>query len=95
LSITFKNSFILIDEAQGTTANSMLSILTRIGENSRMVVTGDLAQSDRGKNNGLADFLSRFKSSNYTEVIRFDAKDVERHIVVKELLEIYKDFTIS
>jgi phosphate starvation-inducible PhoH-like protein len=95
LSITFKNSFILIDEAQGTTANSMLSILTRIGENSRMVVTGDLAQSDRGKNNGLADFLSRFKSSNYIEVIRFDAKDVERHIVVKELLEIYKDFTIS
>jgi phosphate starvation-inducible protein PhoH len=60
-----------------------------------MVVTGDLAQSDRGKNNGLADFLNRFTSSNHIDVIRFETKDVERHIVVRELLEIYRDFNIS
>ena len=88
---TFKNAFILVDEAQGTTANSMLSILTRIGENSKMVVTGDLAQSDRGKDNGLADFLARFESSNHISVVKFEKSDVERHPVVKELLGIYKD----
>lgn len=88
---TFKNAYVLVDEAQGTTANSMLSILTRIGENSKMVVTGDLAQSDRGRDNGLADFLKRFESSKHIEVIKFTGKDVERHPVVKELLEIYKD----
>lgn len=88
---TFKNAFILVDEAQGTTQNSMLSILTRIGENSKMVVTGDLAQSDRGMNNGLADFLARFESSKHIDVIKFAKQDVERHPVVKELLDIYKD----
>lgn len=88
---TFKNAYVLVDEAQGTTANSMLSILTRIGENSKMVVTGDLAQSDRGRDNGLADFLNRFTGSNHIEVIKFAGKDVERHPVVKELLQIYKD----
>jgi len=91
---TFKNAFIIVDEAQGTTANSMLSILTRIGENSKMVVTGDLAQSDRGTNNGLADFIRRFAgaSSDHLELIEFTKSDVERHPVVKELLtKFYKD----
>ncbi len=89
---TFKNAYILVDEAQGTTANSMLSILTRIGEGSKMVVTGDLAQSDRGKDNGLADFLARFEgNNNMIDVIKFGRTDVERHPVVRELLGIYKD----
>lgn len=91
---TFKNSYVLIDEAQGTTVNSMLSILTRIGEGSRMIVTGDLKQSDRGSNNGLADFLNRFKSgSRHIDVVQFTNNDVERHPVVKEILSIYKDIT--
>jgi len=88
---TFKNSYILVDEAQGTTPNSLLSILTRIGEGSKMVVTGDVAQSDRGKDNGLSDFLNRFESSEHIDVIEFARKDVERHPVVRELLGIYKD----
>lgn len=88
---TFKNAFIIVDEAQGTTANSMLSILTRIGENSKMVVTGDLAQSDRGEENGLRDFLNRFTNSKSIEVIKFGRQDVERHVVVKELLGMYPD----
>jgi phosphate starvation-inducible PhoH-like protein len=91
---TFKNSYILVDEAQGTTPNSMLSILTRIGENSKMVVTGDLKQSDRGDDNGLADFLSRFHGSKHIDVISFVRGDVERHPVVKELLGIYHDKNI-
>lgn len=91
---TFKNAYVLVDEAQGTTSNSMLSILTRIGEGSKMVVTGDLAQSDRGKDNGLADFLNRFQGSNQIDVIKFGGQDVERHPVVKELLNIYKDHEV-
>lgn len=88
---TFKNAYVLVDEAQGTTANSMLSILTRLGEGSQMVVTGDLQQSDRGADNGLADFLNRFQTSSMIEVIKFAGGDVERHPVVRELLQIYKD----
>jgi phosphate starvation-inducible PhoH-like protein len=86
---TFKNAVVLVDEAQGTTQNSMMSILTRIGEGSKMIVTGDLAQSDRGKDNGLADFLDRFENSNHISVIRFGRADVERHPVVREVLSIY------
>lgn len=86
---TFKNSWILIDEAQGTTPNSMLSILTRIGEGSKMVVTGDLDQSDYKDTNGLQDFLDRFRGSSLIEVIRFTKREVERHPVVKEILRIY------
>lgn len=93
---TFKNAYILIDEAQGTTVNSMLSILTRIGDGSKMVVTGDVAQSDRGKDNGLADFISRFKdTSSRIALIQFKKQDVERHPVVKEILDIYKDYEVK
>jgi phosphate starvation-inducible PhoH-like protein len=88
---TFKNAIVLDDEAQGTTTNSMMSILTRIGEGSKMIVTGDLAQSDRGSDNGLADFLDRFENSKHIKVVKFTKGDVERHPVIREILEIYKD----
>lgn len=90
---TFKNSIVIVDEAQNTTPNSMLSILTRIGDGSKMIVTGDIAQSDRGRDNGLGDFLKRFKDSASIAVVQFSTKDVERHKVVMEVLEIYKDFS--
>lgn len=88
---TFKNAAILIDEAQNTTVSSMKSILTRIGDNSKMVVTGDIAQSDRGKDNGLRDFLNRIDSKKlkHIDVVRFTRGDVERHPAVKEILELY------
>lgn len=86
---TFKNAVVILDEAQNTTRNSMLSALTRIGENSKIVVTGDTKQSDRGINNGLTDFLERFESSNHIKVCRFGQKDVERHPVIGEILRIY------
>jgi phosphate starvation-inducible protein PhoH and related proteins len=88
---TFKNAAIIVDEAQGTTINSMLSILTRIGENSKMAVTGDLDQTDRGGSNGLADFLHRFENSQRIAVCRFRHRDIERHPVILEILELYKD----
>ena len=88
---TFKNAFVLIDEAQSTTQNSMLAILTRIGNNSKMVITGDIKQTDIKGINGLADFLERFETSNRISVDRFTNDDVERHPVVQEILKMYDE----
>lgn len=86
---TFKNSIIILDEAQNTTKSSMLSALTRIGENSKMIITGDTRQSDRGKINGLSDFIERFINSDRIAVCYFDKKSVERHPVIGEILKLY------
>jgi phosphate starvation-inducible PhoH-like protein len=91
---TFKNSFIIADECQNTSASQMKMLLTRIGENSRMVVTGDLNQADRPKENGLLEFCNLYNKGGEYRMIamaRFDIKDVERHPVVKEILKIYKE----
>ena len=58
---TFKRAFIIADEMQNSSPNQMVMLTTRIGEQSKMVITGDLYQSDRGPNNGLADFLNKIK----------------------------------
>lgn len=86
---TFKNAIVIVDEAQNTTKNSMLSALTRIGENSKMIITGDTKQSDRGNSNGLTDFIARFTVSNHIAVCKFTQKDVERHPVIEEILKMY------
>ena len=86
---TFKNAVIILDEAQNTTKNSMLSALTRIGEGSKMIITGDTKQSDRGNTNGLTDFISRFENSEHIALCHFSKKDVERHPVIEEILKMY------
>lgn len=88
---TFKNAIVLLDEAQNTTRNSMLSALTRIGENTKMVITGDIKQSDRGYDNGLTDFLARFENgaSKHIAVCKFDKNSVERHPIITEILKMY------
>lgn len=90
---TFKNAYIIADEMQNATQNQMKMLLTRLGENSKMVVTGDLAQADRLKDNGLIDFIQRLEDRKYQhiDIARFDHKDIERHQAVKEILEIYGD----
>jgi phosphate starvation-inducible protein PhoH and related proteins len=91
---TFKNAFIVADECQNTTASQMKMLLTRIGDNSRMVVTGDLNQADRPRENGLLEFCSLFGEGGDYRMIamaRFDVQDVERHPVVREVLSIYKE----
>lgn len=91
---TFKNAIILFDEAQNATPNQMKMVLTRLGENSRMIVTGDLKQHDRGfESNGLKDFVERLASrgSDSISVCDFGAGDVERHPVIEEILNIYGD----
>ena len=90
---TFKNSYIIADECQLCTPNQMKMLLTRLGENSKMVVTGDLNQADRGEDNGLKDFLEKFitSSKSHIDVIKFDKQDIERHPAVGEVLKIYGD----
>ena len=90
---TFKNSFILADEMQNATPNQMKMLLTRLGEGSKMAVTGDLRQADRAHDNGLVEFLDLMEEKNTTklDVVRFAKHDVERHEAVKEVLEMYGD----
>jgi phosphate starvation-inducible PhoH-like protein len=89
---TFKNAYIVADEMQNATVNQMKMLLTRLGEGSKMVVTGDLAQADRLSDNGLIDFCNLLKEKEYLEhidIIQFDARDIERHNAVKEVLAVY------
>ena len=89
---TFKNAYIVADEMQNATVNQMKMLLTRLGEGSKMVVTGDLAQADRLSDNGLIDFCNLLKQKEYLEhidIIQFEAKDIERHNAVKEVLAVY------
>ena len=86
---TFKNAIIILDEAQNTTPTSMLSALTRIGESSKMIVTGDIRQSDRGQSNGLSDLASRIGHSPRMRLCRFGKEHVERHPVITDILKIY------
>ena len=89
---TFKNCCIIADEMQNCTLSQMKLILTRIGENTRLFITGDLEQCDRtGQRNGLEDFLDKIRgrrSDSISNVV-FDIQDVERENIVKEVLEIY------
>ena len=61
---TFKRAFIIADEMQNSSPNQMLMLTTRLGEGSKMVITGDLKQSDRGSHNGLSDLLQKIKAYN-------------------------------
>ena len=88
---TLKKSIIILDEAQNTTKSSMLSCLTRIGDDSKLIITGDMNQSDRGHVNGLSDFLNRFTNSTKICICQFGKKDVERHPVIDEILSMYTD----
>lgn len=92
---TFKNSFVIADEMQNATPSQMKMLLTRIGENSRMVVTGDLNQADRPKENGLLEFCQLYTQGGgdyrMVAMAKFAPRDVERHPVVKEILTIYKE----
>jgi len=90
---TFKRSFIIADEMQNSSPNQMLMLTTRIGESSKLVITGDLAQSDRAVNNGLADIIHKLKSyqgnCDDIQMIEMGREDIQRNPVVAKLLDIY------
>jgi phosphate starvation-inducible PhoH-like protein len=89
---TFKNAWIVADEMQNSTVSQMKMLLTRLGENSRLVITGDLEQHDRPNElNGLEDFLDKFRGKRSTSIgsFEFARGDIQREEVVKEILDIY------
>jgi phosphate starvation-inducible PhoH-like protein len=89
---TFKNCWIIADEMQNSTTSQMKMLLTRLGENTRLIITGDLDQPDRhGEMNGLDDFLDKFKGKRSSSItsVEFSNDDIQREEVVKEVLEIY------
>ena len=91
---TFKNAFIIADEMQNATDSQMKMLLTRIGDNSKIVVTGDLNQHDRGyESNGLKCFIERLQraKSDKIKLVQFGNTDIERHPVVSEVLKIYEE----
>jgi phosphate starvation-inducible PhoH-like protein len=93
---TFKHSFIIADEMQNSSPSQMKMLTTRIGTNSRMVITGDLEQSDRSTDNGLNDILSKFNNykNNYEDklitIIEMNNSDIERSEIVRKIIDIYK-----
>ena len=92
---TFENSWIIADEMQNATKSQMKMLLTRIGVNTKMIVTGDLKQHDRGfSENGLSDFVELVRNYEnaklkHISISRFELMDVERHPAVTEVLKIY------
>jgi phosphate starvation-inducible PhoH-like protein len=88
---TFDNAWIIGDEMQNTTPGQMKMLLTRIGEGSKMVVAGDMAQHDRGfEVNGLSDLISRVdQDSESINHVAFSTDDVVRNDVIKEILRMY------
>ncbi len=88
---TLSNAFIILDEAQNTTPMQMKMFLTRLGEGSRMVVTGDLSQIDlpSGTVSGLRDAVDTLGSIRNLEIVRFSAADVVRHDLVAEIVRAY------
>lgn len=99
---TFDNSWIICDEAQNCTPNQILMIATRIGNNSKLIITGDPLQHDRGfNNNGLSDLINKIKIKNEDEnededeisdisYIEFGIENVVRHPIIPIILKMYK-----
>jgi len=98
---TFKRSFIIADEMQNSTPNQMLMMMTRIGDGSKLAVTGDLMQSDlkNGIINGLEDFIRKYKNQDIRDgpirYIEMRTEDVQRSEVVSRILDIYSKSAVD
>lgn len=89
---TFKNSWIICDESQNCTISQMKMLLTRIGQNSKIIVTGDIEQSDRlAKDNGLFDLQAKLRSHtiNGITACELTTSDVQRHRLISSILKMY------
>ncbi len=91
---TLDDSFIILDEAQNTTPEQMKMFLTRLGFNSKIVVTGDITQIDLpdGKKSGLVEVIKILKHVDDIETVRFSEKDVVRHKLVQDIIKAYEKF---
>ena len=88
---TLSNAMVILDEAQNTTATQMKMALTRIGEDSRMIITGDLSQTDLpgGMKSGLRDAVDILKNIKDAAFIEFGEKDVVRSRIVRQIVAAY------
>ncbi|MGN1202468.1 MAG: PhoH family protein, partial [Eubacterium sp.] len=91
---TLDDSFIILDEAQNTTPEQMKMFLTRLGFNSKMVITGDITQIDLpdGKKSGLKKVLNILKNIDDIAICRFSQKDVVRHKLVQDIVNAYQKY---
>lgn len=90
---TFKNAWIVADEMQNATPNQVKMLMTRIGSDSKIVITGDVEQADRrGTDNGLWDLCERLSAHNVAgiELCRFTVRDVQRHPIIADVLRLYE-----
>jgi phosphate starvation-inducible protein PhoH and related proteins len=91
---TLKNAWIIADEFQNSTPSQCKMLLTRIGENSKIAINGDVEQTDRKKgNNGLADLCQRLEEGGVKgiAVCQLDNRDIQRHRIIDSVLELYAD----
>ena len=88
---TLKNSYILLDEAQNTISSQIKMFLTRMGKNSKMIITGDITQIDlkSKKESGLVDAVKRFNNTKGIKIVQLKDQDVLRHKLVKKILSKY------
>ena len=88
---TLSNAFVVLDEAQNTTHEQMMMFLTRLGDGSRMVVTGDITQIDlpRSKQSGLREAVRILKPVKRISIFQFDGQDVVRHPLVQDIINAY------
>ena len=91
---TLNDAFIILDEAQNTTPEQMKMVLTRQGFNSRMVITGDMTQTDlpAGRKSGLANALEVLRGIDEIRVVHFDERDVVRHSLVQKIVRAYERY---
>ena len=90
--ITLSNKFVILDEAQNATPEQIKMFVTRIGEYSKYIITGDLEQSDIKKHqSGLEDAIKRFAGVHGVGLASFKEKDVVRHSLVRRLLKRYRE----
>jgi phosphate starvation-inducible PhoH-like protein len=83
---TFNNCAVILDESQNTTPEQMKMILTRIGKNCKMIITGDTVQSDLRQNNGLSYAVSKISKVDGVGVMEFGLDDIVRHGIVRDIL---------
>lgn len=87
---TFENAFVMLDEAQNTTCDEMKTFLTRIGDNCKVVVDGDVEQIDIKEPSGLVDALERLRGMRDYSVMEFEEEDIVRHGIVREVIKRYR-----
>jgi phosphate starvation-inducible PhoH-like protein len=87
---TFTDTLIIADEMQNATPDQMKMLLTRVGEGTKLVITGDLEQSDLGEENGLRNLIYKMQCQEleYITHVEMGAKDIVRHPVVNEVLKV-------